>query len=71
MNLKKSKHWRTNFIAIVAMLLFVAAGLAVVFGFATFADATALLSTVAMPLMYFGFKFTADGKSVDDNQYTT
>ncbi len=66
---KKSNHWRTNIVALLAILLFVAAGLAVVFGYATFTEASSLLSMVAMPLIYVGFKLTADSKAIDQNQY--
>lgn len=66
---KKSNHWRTNIVALLAILLFVAAGLAVVFGYATFTEASSLLSMVAMPLIYVGFKLSADSKAVEQNQY--
>ncbi len=66
---RKSNHWRTNIVALLAILLFVAAGLAVVFGYATFTEASSLLSMVAMPLIYVGFKLSADSKAVEQNQY--
>jgi|GEM_PF-5592223 len=67
--LNQSKHWRTSIIAVFAMLLFIAAGVAVFAGFATFTEATSFLSIIAMPLMFFGFRMSADSKSVEQNQY--
>lgn len=66
---RKSNHWRTNIVALLAILLFVAAGLAVFFGYATFTEASSLLSMVAMPLIWAGFKLSADSKTVEQNQY--
>jgi len=69
MKIKHSNHWRTNIVSILAILLFIVAGLAVFFGFATFTEATSLLSIVAMPLLFVGFKLSADSTAVDQNKY--
>lgn len=66
---KTTSHWRTNIVAYIAIFCFVVAAIAVAFHLATFSEAAAFLSTIAMPLMYTGFRLSADRKEVDSNKY--
>ncbi len=67
--IKRSRHWRTNLVGFIAILLFVLTALAVGFGVATFEQGSAFISAVALPLMWFGFKASADSKKVDSDKY--
>ena len=63
---KRSNHWRTNLVATIAILLFIGAGACVAFGLATFAEASSFLSVVAIPLLVFGLRLSADSKTVEN-----
>lgn len=66
---QNNKHWRTNLVGFIAIILFVLTALAVGTGLATFEQGSAFISAVALPLMWFGFKASADSKKVDSDKY--
>jgi hypothetical protein len=67
--IKRSNHWRTNLIALIGFILLLCAIAAVVFGFATFEQATGFISLTIIPLLLFGLNKSADAKAVDNNTY--
>ncbi|MCF8255530.1 MAG: hypothetical protein K9H61_02270 [Bacteroidia bacterium] len=66
---RKSNHWRTNVIGIIAIALFIAAMVAVFVGYTTLTEAGTFLSLIAMPLLMIGFRLSADSKAIDQNKY--